>query len=71
MAETTNQKKLNRFFRFFKETKAEMKKVTWPSKKTLLHNTIIILVFIIITCAILSVCDIAFSKLLELFTEKL
>lgn len=71
MAETTNQKKGNRFLRFFKETKAEMKKVTWPNKKQLLHNTIIILVFIIITCVILSVCDVTFSKLLELFTKKL
>ena len=67
----TNQKKANGFFRFFKETKAEMKKVTWPNKKQLMYNTIIILVFIIITCAILSVCDIAFSKILELFTKKL
>lgn len=70
MAEKTQTtKKTNKLVRFFKETKAEMKKVTWPGKDQLIHNTLIILVFIIITCAILSICDVAFAKLLELVTK--
>ncbi len=71
MAENTTatKKKTNKLAKFFKETKAEMKKVTWPGKDQLIHNTLIILVFIIITCIILSVCDVAFSSLLNLFTK--
>ena len=69
MAETTaNQKKSNKLLKFFRETKAEMKKVTWPGKEQLIHNTLVILAFVIVTCIILSVCDVAFSWLLDLFT---
>lgn len=69
MAENTQTtKKTNKLVKFFKETKAELKKVTWPGKDQLVRNTLIILGFIIITCIILSVCDVVFSKILELFT---
>ncbi len=72
MAETTqNQKKSNKLVKFFKETKAELKKVTWPGKDQLVRNTLVILVFIIITCIILSICDLGFTKLLEIFTNKI
>lgn len=54
--------------KFFKETKAELKKVSWPTKKQLLHNTLIILAFIIITAVILSVLDLGFNKLIGLLT---
>lgn len=29
--------------RFFKDTKAELKKVTWPDKEQLIHNTGVII----------------------------
>lgn len=70
MAEVeTKQKKVNKLVKFFKETKSEMKKVTWPGKDQLIHNTLIILAFIIITCVVLAVCDVAFSWLLGLVTK--
>ncbi len=52
----------NKAMKFFKETKAEMKKVSWPSKEQLFHNTVIILVFIIIATAFLSIVDVGFQK---------
>lgn len=74
MAETTNQtaKKPGVFARmkkYFKETKAEMKKVSWPSKEQLVHNTLIILIFIAIVAVILSVLDIGFTKLIQMVTQ--
>ena len=33
--------------KYFKDTKSELKKVTWPSKKQIKNNTGIIIVFII------------------------
>ena len=71
MADTQKVKKANKLAKFFKETKAELKKVTWPGKNQLIHNTLIILAFIIITCVILSVCDVAFTWLVDLLTNKL
>ena len=71
MAEKNASAKKGRLFRFFKETKAELKKVSWPTKKQLLHNTLIILVFIIITSVILSVLDLGFAELFRLLTKSL
>lgn len=74
MAETTNQTaKKPGFFakisKYFKETKAEMKKVSWPNKEQLMHNTLIILVFIAIITIILSVLDVGFAKLFQWLTQ--
>lgn len=59
---------LSKAKKFLKETKAELKKVTWPSKEQLLHNTGVILVFIVIFTVILSVLDFGFSQLFSWFT---
>lgn len=55
--------------RFFKDTKAELKKVTWPTREQLIHNTGVIIVFIIIIAVILSVLDLAFGKIFAMFTN--
>ncbi len=70
MADTNlaNGRKLSfgeRVKKFFKDTKAELKKVTWPTKDQLIHNTGVIIVFIIIVTIILSVLDIAFGKMFQ------
>lgn len=57
--------KKGKALKFFKETKSEMKKVSWPSKQQLFHNTIVILSFVIIMTVILSVLDLGFEKLLS------
>lgn len=31
---------------YFKETKSELKKVTWPTKKQVINNTWVVLVFV-------------------------
>lgn len=59
---------LARFKRFLKETKAELKKVTWPSREQLLHNTGVIIIFIVIFTVILSVLDFGFQELFSWFT---
>lgn len=72
MADNTNAKKASfgeRIVKFFKDTKAELKKVTWPTREQLIHNTGVIITFIIIVTVILSVLDIGFAKLFELLTS--
>lgn len=68
MAENSNVKKA-RSTRFFRETRAELKKVSWPTKEQLFHNTVVILAFVIITTVILSLLDAGFEKLLSLIVK--
>ena len=53
--------------RFFKDTKSELKKVVWPSKKTVLNNTGIVIVFLIISACIICGFDFVITKLVSLF----
>lgn len=73
MAETSVKTKKTPFFarlkKFFKETKSELKRVTWPTKEQLKQNTIVILVFIILIGLFLFVFDVAFSWLFSLLTN--
>ncbi len=66
MSENKNVAKKNKAMKFFRETKSEIKKVSWPSKSQIWHNTVVILAFVVIMTVILSVFDIAFEKLLSL-----
>lgn len=68
MAENKTAKKAKS--RFFKEIKSEMKKVTWPSREQLFHNTLVILSFVAITTVVLFLCDIGFNKLLTAIIGK-
>lgn len=55
--------------KFLKETKSELKKVTWPTKEQLIHNTGIVIVFIIIFTIILSLLDFGFQELFSWFSN--
>ena len=59
------ENKTNKAMKFFRETKAELKKVSWPSKSQLINNTVVILVFIVIATLVLSLLDVGFQKLLS------
>lgn len=68
MAENNTVKK-NNAMKFFKETKSEMKKVSWPSKEQLFHNTLVILAFVALTTVVLSLLDVGFEKLLSFIVK--
>ncbi len=48
---------------FFKDFKAELKKVSWLTPKQLLNNTMAVITIVFITAAIVFVLDIAFETL--------
>ena len=48
---------------FFKDFKAELKKVSWPTPKQLVNNTIAVVTIVIITAAIVFVLDLVFETL--------
>jgi preprotein translocase subunit SecE len=48
---------------FFKDFKAELKKVIWPTPKQIVNSTIAVATIVLITAAIVFVLDIAFDTL--------
>ncbi len=57
-------KKERRFhpIRFLKEVAAELKKVTWPTRKDLINYTIAVIVFVILISAVVGVLDLVFQQ---------
>ena len=50
-----------RINQWFKETRAELKKVQWPTWKQTLNNTLIVIAF----CVVVGVCIFLFDKLAD------
>ena len=48
---------------FFKDFKAELKKVIWPTPKQVVNNTIAVVVIVLITALIVFVLDLTFETL--------
>ena len=70
MAEAAKAKKSgNRLTRFFKEVKSELKKVTWPSKKQVTRNTLVVIAAVILIGIVIWVLDILFSLGLNSFIK--
>jgi len=55
-----------RFMGFFRELKAEMKRVTWPSKKDVKKATATVITFCIIFMILIGVMDLGFGRLFKL-----
>ncbi len=47
----------SRIGRFFKDLRGESKKVVWPTRKQIINNTLIVIVFMIIASLIVSGFD--------------
>ena len=61
MADANNTAKKRRSpIRFFKEIKSELKKVTWPGKKQVLHNTLIVVALVVLVSLFIFVLDTIF-----------
>ncbi len=63
--ETAIQTTPSRFKKFFREVKAELKKVTWPTKQELLSHTGVVFVTVVIIAALIWVIDAAFTQVLR------
>ena len=71
MAETKKEnwfkKTWKRICKFFRELKSELKKVVWPSKKTVLNNTGIVIVVLVLSSVSIGIIDFVFNALVGLF----
>ena len=60
------QKKENAIVRYLKETRAELRKVSWPSRDEAVNLTIIVMAVTTAMAAFLGIVDFLFSKLFSL-----
>ena len=59
--ESKNENKVKRHF--FKDFKAELKKVIWPTPKQLVNNTATVVVLVLITAVIVFALDVVFDMM--------
>ena len=59
-------KKENAIVRYFKETRAELRKVNWPTRRQALNLTLIVMAVTISMSALLGVIDWLFAQLFAL-----
>ncbi len=59
-----SKKKSNPVVRYFRETNAELKKVTWPTRQEATKLTIIVLIVVGFMSALLGTLDYIFSKVM-------
>ena len=65
--ETAVQANGSRVKKFFREVKAEMRKVSWPNKKELIAYTGVVFISVVLIAALIGLIDGIFARLLELF----
>ena len=61
MAKDAKNKDVKNKKHFFKDFKAELKKVIWPTPKQIVNNTIAVLTIVIIAAVIVFVLDFVFN----------
>lgn len=61
MSKAETEKKENRIIKYFREARAEMRKVTWPTRQEALHLTGIVLAVTVAMSILLWVLDILFT----------
>ena len=57
---------MSKFTEYIRETRAEMKHVTWPTRRQAIAYTVVVIAISLITAAYLGFFDFLFSTLLKL-----
>lgn len=60
-----------RLGKYFRDIKGEWKRVVWPSKKTIMNNTVVVLVLVLITAIVVWGLDAIFAGLRTLLINLL
>ena len=63
MANKDKDEKVKKNKKFFKDFKAELKRVTWPTPKQLVNNTIGVIIIVIIVAIIVFILDLTFDSI--------
>ena len=52
--------------KYFRDTRSEMKKVVWPSRKQVINNTIVVCVVVLISALVVLLLDFVFGLGMDL-----
>jgi len=55
----------NRITKYLKEVRAEIRKVTWPSRQEVVRLSTIVVIVMIVMSAFMAIIDFAFSRLMQ------
>lgn len=58
---------MNRVASFLKESKIELKKVTWPTREDAIRHTVVVIILSLVIAAFLGTLDKIFQFLLSVF----
>lgn len=58
---------MKRLIAFFGEAKAELKKVSWPTRKEIVDSTVVVIVSVVIMAVFIGAVDLILSKLVGFF----
>ena len=64
-AQVAKRKRGNPLTRYLRETSAELRKVTWPTRRDALNLTGLVLVVVLISSAVLGVLDWVFARVVR------
>jgi preprotein translocase subunit SecE len=56
---------LKQFSTFFSEAKAELKKVSWPTRKEIIDSTIVVIVSVIIMAVFIGSVDFVLARMVQ------
>ena len=66
---TDTEKSGNSVTSYLRETKVELKKVTWPTKQELISNTVVVIIAVILCAALIWIIDSIFSVLFRMILQ--
>ena len=64
------KKEPNKVAKWFKDLKIEFKKVVWPSKKTVINNTSVVLAVVVASAVLVGLLDEGFLALMRLIYQQ-
>ena len=63
-SKAASKRRSNPVSRYLRETSAELRKVTWPTRQEAIRLTVIVLIVVTFMSALLGVLDFAFSRVI-------
>lgn len=67
--DTSVQTTTSRWKKFFREVKAELKKVSWPNKKELASYTGVVFISVVVVAILIWLTDTLLNKMLTMFIK--
>jgi len=65
-SKVAEKKSENKAWKFIREVRAELKKVTWPSRQDVIAHTSIVIIVVLLAAVFLGVADALFAVLVKL-----